>query len=242
MAAPRKPTVRELAKGTRLGFVMETFGGQIGGAGAAARSPIDPLLKATGLYMVGQVQRAFTDQRRGRVAWRERSVPNLAGIVRDLDEGGEIKSRRWDARPAVIDTGLLRGSIWFRRLTDGTVGIEVGTTVPYARKQQEGGPTTIEIGARAQERIKALLAAIERTGKGKAREIRAAGGGKVKGQRGLADALRFLRGRDSFELRIPARPYVTVEPEDIQAIRDMAAKWALRETGRTGTPWLGGTP
>lgn len=95
------------------------------------------LLTKMGLLMVARAQQAFRDQRQyGGQPWPARAVPNVAGIVADLAKGSGVKSRRFDPRPAVVDTGLLRQSITYRVASDS---VQVGSVLPYFQLHQEGG-------------------------------------------------------------------------------------------------------
>lgn len=95
-------------------------------------------LKQVGILLVAQAQENFEDQAFGSKKWQPRAVPNVYGILADLDAGKNPPARRFEDRPALIDTGRLRSSIAFRILNATTV--EVGTNVPYADVHQEGGP------------------------------------------------------------------------------------------------------
>lgn len=100
------------------------------------------VLARFGTWWVQQMRSAFRTQGRGK-PWAPRRVPNYPGALRDLEGGPNIKGRRFDERPALIDTGRLRDSIAWRFL--GPARIEGGTTVPYASLQQLGGISTVRI-------------------------------------------------------------------------------------------------
>lgn len=117
------------------------------------------LMKGIGSIVLATAQRAFREQRLGELEWKHRyprmSEPfiNIAGVVGDFLEGKKSPpARRFDRRPAAMDTGLL-----FRSLTPGkalavkgnvlTVSVP-GSVVPYALAVQEGGlkwPSTQKI-------------------------------------------------------------------------------------------------
>mgnify|MGYP006908281628 CR=1 FL=1 len=64
-----------------------------------------PVLRAIGAMVDSDSQSSFRNQKLGPVAWPPRAVPNIAGIVGDLNVGRRPPSRRFQARPALIDTG-----------------------------------------------------------------------------------------------------------------------------------------
>lgn len=102
-----------------------------------------PLLELIGQIVVSASRDAFRAQRLGKSEWRERHVPNLAGIVSDLLAGRTPHEDRFTARPAGIDTGRLRDSV-AARVEPGPEGpqLEVGSTLEYAQLIHGGGTTT----------------------------------------------------------------------------------------------------
>lgn len=98
-------------------------------------------LNIIGLMMVAESQRAFKDQAWEGKAWLPRGKVNTFGIINDLSLGRSIPKRRFDQRPALMDTGLLMKSISHR--VRGTY-VEVGTKVKYAQAHQKGGATRSE--------------------------------------------------------------------------------------------------
>jgi len=111
------------------------------------------VLKQIGILLVGAAQEAFEDQAFNGRAWDARAVPNVYGILADLDAGKKPPARRFEDRPALIDTGRLRSSIAFRTL--GTHTVEVGTNVDYGDVHQKGGP--IESAPINRQRVWAWL-------------------------------------------------------------------------------------
>lgn len=103
---------------------------------ASLRDP-SPALKQIGAMMVAESQEAFRAQSFGGVAWPGRAVPNVYGILADFDAGRKKPpERRFEARPALRDTGRLAASIAFRVIGDV---VEVGTNLEYAGVHQHGG-------------------------------------------------------------------------------------------------------
>lgn len=103
-----------------------------------------PILKHVGLHLVRATQRAFRDQK--RVApWDPRRVPNIPGALQDLSTSSSVKARRFQDRPALVDTGRLRSSMAYRFVTKTL--IEFGTVVSYAGLHQRGGVSEISTTA-----------------------------------------------------------------------------------------------
>lgn len=97
-------------------------------------------LKAIGIVMVAESQRAFTEQRLGDTAWPERAPVNVFGLLYDFSVGRtEPLQRRFERRPALRDTGRLAQSIASR--VGGNNTVEVGSNVEYASVHQFGGET-----------------------------------------------------------------------------------------------------
>lgn len=98
------------------------------------------LKNAIGLDAVAFSQDSFRNQglyKKGE--WPARKTPNLAGIWRDLNTGQQVKTRRFDPRPALVDTGALRNSITFHWYEDK---MKLGTNRRYGANHQLGLPST----------------------------------------------------------------------------------------------------
>jgi phage gpG-like protein len=103
-----------------------------------------PALRAIGAAMVAESQDAFQQQKFGEEEWEPRAAPNVMGIIADFALGRkEPLARRFERRPALMDTGRLRQSIAFR-VTDNKA-LEVGTTLDYASALHYGGEVESEI-------------------------------------------------------------------------------------------------
>jgi phage gpG-like protein len=155
---------------------------------------LDGVLNGIGAMLTGRTQSAFRSQGRSG-QWPERSTPNIAGVLRDLEAGGAPKTRRWDDRPALQDTGRLKGSWSWRIVANDAV--EVGTTVPYARKHQEGGAETLSVTAAMKQRLAKWLK-------------------RRKDER--AESLRWLLDVDQVDIKIPQRVMLEITPQDKQDI------------------------
>lgn len=170
--------------------------------GKNLKNPV-ALLKKIGILMVAKTQRAFSEQKRGQFSWPERWTPNMPSVLRDLASGPNIKARRFDGRPALVDTGRLRGSISYRQT--GKQSIEFGTNVPYARLQQEGGSQSIPITKQIRRNLSLYL----KRNRDRSSELgwlfTLSGGGK----------------REALEFTVRARPFVLVDQKDLKEINRM---------------------
>lgn len=169
-----------------------------------ARDP-RPILEAIGLLMVGRTQRAFSDQGRGGVAWLPRAVPNKAGVLEDLRAGKTPPERRWEPRPAGLDTGRLRSSIAYR-VAGRTV--EVGSNLPYASDVQRGATKTITLDQELRSALAAWLRSLS-------------GGRKRLAHR----AFGFLFHTGVLRVTTPPRPFVMVTDQDRRDIRALVARY-----------------
>ena len=112
---------------------------------------IRSILTKCGARLVTSTQARFRKQEFDGKAWPPRRVPNVAGVLKDLAGGGNPKERRFQPRPAVMDTGRLKRSMNFVFDTDSSV--RVGTTVPYASKQQYGGKEKVAMTKAMKDRL-----------------------------------------------------------------------------------------
>lgn len=140
---------------------------------AIKREP-DRVLAAIGVHMVAGARKSFREQQApDGTPWPERYPNqtddlylNVAGALQDLRTGTNIKKRRYDKRPAGVDTGELR-----RRLVYDVRGQElvVGADVPYARRVHFGGESSIPLDAQLIANLAQLLRSKRRSAKRKAR-------------------------------------------------------------------------
>lgn len=214
------------------------FGGdstiRVGGISRAFDDPT-PYLKQVGALFLATAQESFSKQ--GLTSkWPERLVPNIPGIIRDLEHSTSIKGRRWEGRPANIDTGLLKKSLsptvqlpLPRKTGQARAEVTIGTVVPYATKLQEGGKETIPITANVRKNLAALLRR-ERGGGRRAKKKfeknrRAALTGaksldqeeqdKLSARSARADKfsrLGFLFSMDHFSIKVRPRPFLGLTP------------------------------
>ena len=165
----------------------------------------DAPLKQVGAMLTARAQLSFKEQKLGEHQWAARKVPNVFGIVADFAAGKQPPARRFEARPALIDKGAtgLRGSITWRPLPPDAV--EVGTVLPYAKTQQEGGDVqSARITSDMQKRIGEWL---RRKGKDWRAELGWLCNKKFTG--------KTLKGK------VPPRPFVGITPEDVQDVAEI---------------------
>lgn len=172
------------------------------------------LLRQIGMILLEDSQRAFDEQRFGDKAWPERyprqKPPrvNVAGIVADFAAGRKTPpKRRFQPRPAGLDTGMLRRSLQSasKAIRPQAWSVFVGTTVPYAGKFHAGGKSRQTVTST----VKKLLAAFLRKKKN-----------RIYGQR-----LGFLFRRSALETKSPARPIVGVTARAEKRINLLIREW-----------------
>ena len=180
----------EFEEGSKLRGLADALGGK----------RTKQILTAIGAYLTARSQAAFKDQSFGGVAWPERHVPNIAGIVSDLNAGAtNPKRRRFVPRPALVDTGALRRSISWQVQGSSVV---VGTALPYASVHQVGGVTK-PIPLTFQGKV-GLIDLLHRKPK-------------------LRESLGFLFQRPIVFSKVPARPFVGLQDGDIAEIERIIA-------------------
>jgi phage gpG-like protein len=125
------------------------------------------ILRGIGMIMVSESQDAFKRQEFGGRSWAPRKDVNIFGLIADFAAGRkEPFKRRFQTRPALMDTGQLRMTLNFKVAGDDAV--VVGSALPYAEDHQYGGETESEkITEPMQDAIRKWL-----SGKGKKYEKR----------------------------------------------------------------------
>lgn len=199
------------------------------GPSPATITPVK-ILTRVGAIMKGRQQAAFKDQRRGTEMWPKRSVPNVAGILKDLSVGRRPPSRRFEDRPAGVDTGALWKSIDFRVV--GSDVVEIGSVLPYAGLIHAGGKTkTVRIDEGVIRGLYKFLYGSKSKGIRYGKTVtdsetgqKAKGGVSVirkEAKRSLGWLFnRKFRGKQ-LEFEIPARPFATLERDDVKAIIEL---------------------
>lgn len=159
-----------------------------------------PLLKRIGVLLASRAQRRFGEQMSpdGK-EWPERMVPNIPGILDDLQRGSSVKPRRFESRPVLMDYGRLRQSIHWELRSEQEV--EVGTNIPYAKDHQFGALRTILITPQMQSGLTSWFqTAVGRPWK---------------------PYLMWLLNVDSIEFRLPKREFIGINDEDAEDIRQI---------------------
>lgn len=115
-------------------------------------------LEEIGALLLSEAQAAFRSGGwRGGTPWAPRSVPNVAGIIRDLAGGGQPKARRFSAGQVGVDTGRLRNDFDVR--VDAEEGsVTLANFTPYADEFDRGGPGGPFPGAKNRGPIRQGLA------------------------------------------------------------------------------------
>lgn len=159
----------------------------------------ESLLKRIGTLMLSQTQRAFSEERLGDRIWPERYPNqsdvkvNVAGAVQDLSKSSNIKKRRFDSRPTLQDTGILKrpfsSSSTAVKFPDKFT-VEVGTTVPYASIHQWGGTSTQQITKEVKSNLQKFL--------------------KKKSNKPYRKVLGFLFQVDELETTVNQRPFLGI--------------------------------
>ena len=160
-----------------------------------------PILTALGLVLLNKSQNAFKKQRFGKSRWRARSVPNVAGIISDLNRGANPPARRFQGRPALVDTGRLRNSI---AMKVGTDGVEVGTKVKYAADHEQGKTITIRLTKAGKTNLSRLLAK----------------------KTSLRKSLGFLFKKSTIKVKLPKRQIVGADQDDIDRMIKLVETYA----------------
>jgi phage gpG-like protein len=94
-------------------------------------------LAAAGAYMLGSIEKNFREQGRP-IKWQGLAASTLA--ARAKRGSRRRKANRPTGSPQIlIDTARLKNSIAFK-VVGGGVGVEIGTNVKYAKRQQFGYP------------------------------------------------------------------------------------------------------
>jgi len=178
-----------------------------------------------------QSQRAFIDQKLGEYSWPERypnqdePMVNLAALVNHTNDGGQILSRFFDRRPALMGTGALVNSL---SATTGSGFLEVGSVLPYAATHQWGGPTVLPITDTAKKTIGRFLGMEKKQDGWKTKKNM---GAKQKENREKYwGKLMPLLGKSQLQTMVNQRPFIGITPENDEEIADSIEEYVA--TGR----------
>lgn len=169
-----------------------------------------PVLKSIGALMTATSQDAFKKQAYAGERWPERyegrSDPfiNVAGALSDLNRGSPIKSRRFERRPAAVDTREMFNKISFELV--GQNAVQSGSTALHAPAQVFGLAVRQTVTAAARNKL------TEET-----RRFKKRGGQKFAAIKKLG----FLHVVDELTTQIQARPHIGIYPELEREIVEM---------------------
>lgn len=157
-----------------------------------------PALEAIGAVLESRAKTAFVEQKRGKEKWAPRVVPNIAGIVSDLRQGKTPPARRFEPRPAGIDSGRLLADISSRVTSTDTV--EIGSRLPHASLIQYGGSSKQPWPQSGKDALRRLL--------------------KTEPFKTYEDRLWWLLGEEitEVETNVRARPFLGIDGDDRAAI------------------------
>ncbi len=195
------------------------------------------ILNKFGAFMVGRATKAFREQKRGAAIWPVRHVPNIPGIISDMERGRTPPPRRWKDGPAGLDEGTLVKSLTWRLV--GTKAVEIGSLLPYAGKINDGAETTIMVSRLVKERLGRYLDSLD--GKaGRAAKVAFGSGPKSGDFDGYAKAVKragdarstlgYLLNPRVTEINwtIPARPFVAIDTQDLAEFTKIVLRLAFK--------------
>ena len=167
---------------------------EILGSGLRGKARADAL-DSVGALLVARFQKSWRLQASpSGESWGERMTPNVPGIVKDLNAGGNPKARRFTPGQALVDTGQLRRSITFQVSGDK---VKVGTTTSYAAIHNEGGESTVTLTGLGREKLKLWLRR-ERKGARDPDKL----------------SLGWLFSRPTFSINVRKRTFIEIGPEE----------------------------
>jgi phage gpG-like protein len=165
----------------------------------AVQNPVRALTQI-GRMITSRSKKAFPEQRRFGEAWAPRMNPNIPGIISDLGRGVTVKARRFQERPAVMDTGRLMASIdWV--IVEPTV-VQIGTNLQYASDQQFGGSREIFISGTVRRNARSWLL-------------------RSSLPAHIVSALWWITKSHVFRFAILARPFIGVDDQDMADIQEV---------------------
>lgn len=200
----------------------------------------EKLLKLFGIAAASEAQASFDRQGlhfqnewEPRYPSQDPPYVNIAGALMDLAKGPNIRAHRFENRPAVVDTGMLRRSLapgGSVRVT-GTFSVEVGSSLAYASMHQFGGEQDIPITQTQKDNLVKWYEKQKRMAKRHDREA-ADRGEKLKSDdkdglgsewlRAVMKKLGFILNSDSMHQRVIARPFIGMNDPLEKAMRKLA--------------------
>jgi len=169
-----------------------------------------------------QSQRAFIEQRLGEYAWPERypnqedPFVNVAALVNWTNAGGQVQSRFFDRRPALMATGNLVGSISATFKGDS---VWVGSALPYAANHQWGLSSTQTVSMTAKKTIGKWIGE-EPDGKGGWKKKKRMGSRQKEQREKYWFKLAPMLGKTELETQAVQRPFLGITEQNAQEIRE----------------------
>ncbi len=101
-----------------------------------------PIMESLGAFVKAGSAQRFDDQGDPPLSWPERMTPNIPGVIADMNRSPNIKARRFQGRPAAIDTNRMAASVDYVVVSPEMVLI--GSNLEYAGTQFHGGESQTE--------------------------------------------------------------------------------------------------
>jgi hypothetical protein len=159
--------------------------------------------------MVSSRQNSINVERRNGKRFPERGrsnskVKNIAGLIEDVNNGGDPKSRRFEARPVLQDTGNLLGSIAFQ--IEGKDTVSAGTKLEYAQTQVSGFGIEKQLTETGRQRLAEFL---------------------DKNTEYVSE-LGFLFRTGKYSAKVKARDFISFEEEELKEYDALAIEYMTR--------------
>lgn len=198
-------------------------------------------VRATDSGVIGQIvarvlesqsQRAFLEQKLGDFAWPERypsqedPFVNIAALVNFTNDGGTIRSRFFDRRPALMGTGDLAGSI------SGTVKgdlVILGSSKSYAGIHQWGGTSSQPVTETAKKTIARFIGFEKKDGKWKRKKK--LGSKQEEQSKKYHFKLLPLLAKDQLETQVNQRPFLGITEDNEQEMVDTIEAYVAHGKG-----------
>lgn len=189
-----------------------------------------PGLRRIGAELLADSQAAFTQQSFEGIRWPERypndGAPkiNYAGALTDLNRGQAPKARRFQDRPALIDTSKLRRSLQF---SVSGFSVEEGSPLSYAGRLNRGSAATgsvsvIPVTSTAKKKLSDVLRSARRAVH-KAKTVAQQKQATLK--RDALAKLGFLFQRRTLVTENPERPFVGLSQGSADRAGQTFAQW-----------------
>ncbi len=170
------------------------------------------VLSQVGILVRSKARSRFRTQGQPPNSWPERMTPNVPGIVSDLNQGSNPPARRFQSRPAGIDTGRLSKDVNFR-VSKNT--LTVGSSLDYAGTINFGGTTRVVLRPVGRRQLWMWLQSLSR-----------------RKRRELGRELGWLFQKPEFNVRVRPRPFLTLTKEEVAEIEETVRAALERGTTR----------